>query len=406
VSLTDIQIKKAKSGPKIIKLSDGGGLQLWITPDGAKRWRLAYRCAGKQKAIAIGVFPKVTLKQARNATIAAKAIIAAGRDPCLEKAAFIAAKAKSDTITFDVVAAELVAKKLREGRAHRTIAKLQWLIRLASPSLGSRPIAEIRAAEVLATLRTVETRGRYVTAQRLRSTIGEIFRYAIATARAEIDPSGALKGALTNTASIPRAAITEPLAFGGLLRAISGYGGAPETKAALELLALTFARPGELRSMEWAEVNLAKALWTVPPQKMKMRVEHQVPLAPRAIEILKEMKKISGNSKFIFPSFGKNDRCMSENTINGALRRMGFKQSEMCGHGFRSAASTLLNQSNQFHPDAIERQLAHVEKNVVKRIYDRAEHWDERVKLMDYWADLCAAMKRGDDLFSIATMGA
>lgn len=398
MALSDLEIKKAKPGPKIAKLSDGGGLQLWVMPDGAKYWRLAYRFAGKQKALAIGVYPATGLKQARDARDAAKRLLAEGLDPNQSRRADRAAKAAVASDTFGAIADEWLDKKRTEGREGVTIGKITWLLSLARPVLGPRPVTEIKAADVLTVLRGVEARGRLETARRLRSTIGQVFRYAVATARAENDPTIALKGALAAPVVANRAAIVEPVAFGALLRSIDGYVGAPETRAALELLTLTFVRPGELRAMEWAELDLDAAIWTIPESKMKMRRPHRVPLAPRAVVILTELQGITGGGRFVFPSVRTRERCMSENTINAALRRLGFTSEEMTGHGFRATASSMLNESGLWNADAIERQLAHVDNDDVRRAYHRADYWDERAKMMNYWADRCDAMKRGGDV--------
>ena len=393
--LTDAKIRAAKPGARLVKLSDGGGLQLWITPDGAKRWRLAYRLAGAQKSLAIGVYPATGLQVAREARKDAKRLLADGQDPAFVKKLAKATKATASANTFEAIAAELLDKKRREGKADQTLSKVEWLLSFARAAIGPRPIAEIGAAEVLAVLRGVESRGRHETARRLRATIGEVFRFAVATGRAKSDPSGALKGALTTPTVNHRAAIIEPKAFGGLLRALAGYDGAPETRAALELLALTFVRPGELRAAEWAEFDLDAGVWAIPAEKMKMKRPHRVPLAPRAVAILRELQAITGGGKFLFPSIRSSARCMSENTINAALRRLGFAQDEMTGHGFRSAASSMLNESGQWNADAIERQLAHVDNDSVRRAYARADFWDERVRMMAWWAGRCEEMRRG-----------
>ena len=259
----------------------------------------------------------------------------------------------------------------------------------ALPALGSRPISEITAREVLVVLKEVEARGIHETARKLRTAIGDVFRYAIATARAENDPTTALRGALVTPTVTPRAAIVAPKAFGGLLRAIKDYQGAPETSAALELLALTFVRPGELRAAEWGEFDLDAAVWEIPTGRMKMRKPHRVPLAPRALAILKELRKLTGQGRFLFPSVRSAARCMSENTLNAALRRMGFRNEDMTSHGFRASASSMLNESGLWNADAIERQLAHVDGDSVRRAYARAEFWDERVRMMAWWADRC-----------------
>lgn len=300
--LTDMEVRTAKPSTRLVKLSDGGGLQLWIMPDGAKRWRFAYRLAGVQKVLAIGVYPATGLREAREAREEAKRPLAEGQDPAFVKKSVKAAKAAASANTFEAVASDLLDKKRREGKAEKTIEKLEWLLGLALPFIGSRCITEITAPEILAVLRRVEARGKHETATRLREIIGGVFRFAVATGRAESDPTGALRGALTTPKVQHRAAIIEPKAFGGLLRAIAGYDGAPETRAALELLALTFVRPRELRAAEWAEFDLDAGVWAIPAEKMKMKRPHRVPLAPRAVALLRELQAMTGGGKFLFPS--------------------------------------------------------------------------------------------------------
>ena len=393
--LTDMEIRTAKPGTRLAKLSDGGGLQLWIMPDGAKRWRLAYRLAGVQKVLAIGVYPATGLREAREARDEAKKLLATGQDPSLVKRLAKLSKAAASANSFDAIAAELLEKKRREQKAERTIVKFEWFMSLARPAIGARPIIEITSLEILAVLRPIEARGRLETAKKLRGAIGQVFRFAIATGRAENDPSGALKGALASPTVQHRAAIIEPKAFGGLLRAIAGYEGGAETLAALQLLPLTLVRPGELRAAEWAEFDLDAGIWTLPAPKTKMRRPHRVPLAPQATAILRDLQAFTGQGKFLFPSVRTPTRCMSENTINAALRRLGFQKEEMSGHGFRSSASSMLNESGLWHADAIERQLAHVDNDSVRRAYARADFWDERVRMMAWWADRCEEMRRG-----------
>jgi integrase len=395
MALTELAVRSAKAEGKITKLSDGGGLQLWVTGDGAKRWRLAYRFAGGQKVLAIGVYPTVGLKQARTARQDAKRLLSNGIDPSSAKKEAKAAQASSGANTFEAIGAELLEKKQREGKAANTVDKSRWLLSLALPVIGARPIKEIAAPDILAVLRKVESRGRLETAKRLRATIGQVFRYAVATGRADVDPTGALAGAIASPVVRHRAAIVGPKAYGALLRSIVSYEGSPETLAALELLALTFVRPGELRSAEWSEFDLDAALWSIPEAKMKMRRPHRVPLAPRAVAILLDLNAITGRGKFLFPSVRSVTRCMSENTINAALRRLGFRQDEMTAHGFRSAASSILNESGLWNPDAIERQLGHVDNDSVRRAYARADFWDERVRMMSWWADKCDELRRG-----------
>jgi integrase len=403
--LNDLAIKRAQAGAKIIKLSDGGGLQLWITPDGAKRWRMAYRFGGAQKTLAIGVYPDVRLKDARKAREAARQTLARGQDVSQAKREAKAAKVEAGGNTFATIAAELTEKKLRDGKAAATLKKFTWFMSFAFPALGARPIREISARDVLAVLKEVESRGVHETARKLRTAIGDVFRFAIATARADNDPTTALRGALVTPTVTPRAAIVAPKAFGGLLRAIEDYQGAPETSAALELLALTFVRPGELRAAEWAEFDLEMATWEISAGRMKMRRPHRIPLAPRAVAILKELRKLAGHDKFLFPSVRSSARCMSENTLNAALRRMGFKNEDMTSHGFRASASSLLNESGLWNADAIERQLAHVDRDSVRRAYARAEFWDERVEMMTWWADRCEELRRGGTVVPFAKAG-
>jgi integrase len=393
--LNDLAIKREKPGSKIKKLSDGGGLQLWITPDGAKRWRLAYRFAGKQRVLAIGVYPKVGLKEAREAREGARRTMSAGADPTQAKREAKTATEVARANVFSVIAAELIEKKRLEGKSPRTLKKLHWLLEFAGPAIGDRPIREIAAREVLQVLNGVAARGRYETALKLREFIGGVFRFAVQTSRAESDPTGALRGALVNPTVTPRSAIVAPKAFGALLRAIEDYQGAAETRAALELLALTFVRPGEIRAAEWSEFDLDNAVWEIPAGRMKMRRSHRIPLAPRAVTILHELRKITGHGRLLFPSVRSSARCMSENTLNAAVRRMGFKNQDMTSHGFRASASSLLNESGLWNADAIERQLAHVDGDSVRRAYARAEFWDERVRMMSWWADRCEEMRRG-----------
>jgi integrase len=398
MALTDARIRSAKPADKLYKLSDGGGLQLWITPDGAKRWRLAYRFEGKQRTLAIGVYPKVSLGDAREARQSAKKLLKEGRDPSLEKRLAKQQRAEASANTFDAIADELLDKKKREGRARATLKYSEWLLSLARPLLGARPIREIDAPEVLSVLRVVESRGRHESAHRLRAVIGEVFRFAVATGRASSDPTSALRGALTATKAEHRPAITAPKAFGALLRCIESYDGAPETRIALQLLALTFVRPGELRSAEWSEIDFEAGVWVIPAAKMKMRRPHRVPLAPQAIELLRQLHAFTGLGQHLFPNVRGRRRCMSPATLSSALRRLGYSSDEVTAHGFRSSASSILNESGLWSIDAIERALAHVDNSAIRRAYNRSEYWEERVKMMSWWADRCDDLKRGGEI--------
>lgn len=398
--LTDIAVRNAKPGTKVQKLPDGGGLQLWVTPAGSKLWCLAYRdSGGKQKKLSFGAYPAVTLAKAREKRDTAKALLADGIDPGqhakTEKANKEAAEANSRANTFEAIAAELLAKKKREGKASNTIGKREWLYGLAGEAFGKRPVAEIASPEVLRVLQTVEKKGHLETARRMRSSIGEVFRFAIATGRATNDPTFALRGALAKPQVKHRAAITEPKAFGALLRAIDAFQGQPTTVAALKLMALLFQRPGELRLAEWREFDLDKEIWTIPAARMKMRREHRVPLPRQALAVLGELRPITGHQALVFPGIVSVKKPISENTLNLALRRMGFGPDDMSAHGFRASASTFLNESGKFSAGAIERALAHQEADAVRRAYSRGDHWEERVKMAAYWADRLDALRDG-----------
>jgi len=387
MALTAIAIKNAKSRAKSYKLTDSDGLYLLVTPAGARYWRMNYRYLGKQKTLAFGVYPDTGLAEAREQRDAARKVLAKGDDPAerirLDRIAATVAASNS----FKAVADEWLAKVEREGRSAVTMKKLRWLLDFINAAIGKRPIASISAQELLVMLRKMESKGKYETAKRLRSTCSQIFRYAIATARAERDVAADLRGALIAPRPAHRPAITSPTEASGLLRAIEAFEGHANTKAALRLLPHVFVRPGELRHAEWADFDFDKALWTIPPHKTKMRRAHTIPLSRQALAILDTIEHDADYSRFLFPSLRSVDRPMSENTINAALRRMGFAQDEMTGHGFRAMAATLLNEMGLWHPDAIERQLAHCDNNAVRRAYTRGEYWDERVRMMQHWSD-------------------
>jgi integrase len=382
--LNDTRVRTAKPADRPIKLSDSGGLYLLIKPNGSKLWRLAYRFAGKQKSLAFGVYPEVTLKHAREKRDEAKRLLVDNVDPSMQHRL---EKLKAAS-TFRAVAEEVLVKLEREGRADVTLAKKRWLLDFAYPAIGERPIADITALEVLAVLRKVEARGRYETARRLRSTCGIVFRYAIATGRAERDPSLDLRGALTTPKVVHRAALVDPVEIGALLRAIDNYDGLPLTKLALKLAPLVFVRPGELRKAEWTEFDLDRAEWRIPAAKMKMRRPHRVPLSKQALAIVRDLQPFRRDGRWLFPSVPSVSRPMSENTLNGALRRLGYSKEQMTAHGFKGMASTRLNEMCCWNPDAIERQLAHQESDDVRRAYmHAAEYWPERIRMMQAWAD-------------------
>jgi integrase len=384
VPLNDITIRNAKPRRKAFKLSDGGSLFLLVQPTGGKLWRLAYRINGKQKSLSFGAYPAVSLADARSKRDSAKASLKDGSDPSVLRK--IEKQARGNT--FKVVANELVQKMELEGRANATLVKTRWLLDFAFNVIGDRPIAKISAPELLAVLRKVEKRGTYETARRLRSTCGMVFRYAVATGRAVRDPSVDLRGALTTPTVKHRAAIIEPTGIGALLRAIESFDGHKTTRAALRLAALFFVRPGELRHAEWVEFDFDKAEWIIPAEKMKMRRPHRVPLSRQAIVRLKELQTMTGQGRLLFPSVRSVLKPLSENTLNAALRRLGYGPDDMTAHGFRTMAATRLNEMCRWNADAIERQLAHQEPNAVRHAYTHgAEYWLERVSMMQAWAD-------------------
>jgi len=384
--LNDTRVRNAKGGHRPIKLSDSGGLYLLLTPNGSKLWRLAYRFGGKQKTLALGIYPTITLKQARERRDAAKRLLADKIDPSIQRR--IEKQNATTGNTFRPVASELLEKLEREGLAEVTLAKKRWLLDFAYSSIGDRPIDKITAPELLSVLRRVEAGGRYETARRLRSTCGMVFRYAIATGRAERDVSIDLRGALTTPKVTHRAAIVDPAGIGALLRAIDGYDGLLVTTHALRLAPLVFVRPGELRQAEWAELDLEESEWRISASKMKMRRPHRVPLSRQAVAIIRDLQAITGGGRWLFPSVRTTARPMSENTLNAALRRLGYSSDQMTAHGFRAMASTRLNEMGRWNPDAIEHQLGHQEADDVRRAYmHAAEFWTERVKMMQAWAD-------------------
>jgi integrase len=399
MALTDARCRNFKPGSAFKKLSDSGGLQLWVQPTGSRLWRMAYRYGGKQKLLALGTYPATSLSAARQARDEAKRTLAEGLDPgAVRKAAKTAASLPGNS--FGEIADEFREKARREGAADATLAKLDWLLAFTKP-VRERPVRDIGASDVLAILRQVEAGGRYETARRLRSTVSGVFRYAVATARAEHDPTFALRGALTRPKPQSRAALTDSEGFAGLLRAMDAFQGQPTTGAALHLMALLFPRPGELRAAEWSEVQLADAVWTIPAVRTKSRRPHRVPLAPQAITIFDGLRNLTGSGRLVFPSVRTPLRPLSENTLNASLRRLGYGREEATAHGFRASASTLLNESGLWNPDAIERQLAHVESNDVRRAYARGEHWEERVRLMHWWANHLDTLRASSNVVSL-----
>lgn len=384
--LTNTAVINAKPKEKPYRLSDEKGMYLEITPTGAKYWRLKYRFAGKEKRLALGVYPDVTLKDAREKRDSARALLANGVDPGIHKQITKRAAKVAAANSFEAVAREWFTKFSTQWVASHSDKIIRRLERDIFPWLGNRPIGEIEPPELLEVLHRVEKRGAIETAHRALQNCGQIFRYAIATSRAKRDPAADLRGALTPSVEKHHPTITDPKAIGDLLRDIEGYKGSFVTKCALQLAPLVFVRPGELRKAEWSEFNLDGAEWRIPAERMKMREQLIVPLASQAVVVLRALHPLTGEGRFVFPGARSYTRPMSENTVNAALRRLGYDKEQMTGHGFRSMASTLLNEQG-WNRDAIERQLAHGDRNSMRATYNFAEYLPERRKMMQAWAD-------------------
>ena len=396
MSLTHMTVSNAKPRAKAYKLADADSLYLVVQPNGTRLWRMNYRYLGRQKTLHLGAWPAVSIATARTNRDEARVKLAAGLDPASEKKVALAAAKVAANNTFKGVAEEWVIKNEREGARDRHARKDPL-----APEDGlsgdwpTLPIAQISPQEALSVLRKVEATGRYESARRMRSVLSRVFRYAIATARAQRDVAGDLRGALITPRVTHLAAITTPKAAGELLRAIDGYSGHEITAIALELSPHLFVRPGELRRAEWEELDFAKALWSIPAEKMKMRRPHRVSLSHQVLERLSRLRGLTGHGRYLFPSFRSSEQCMSENTVNGALRRLGYSQSEMTAHGFRAMAATLLNEMGIWNPDAIEKQLAHLDASAVRRAYTRGEYWEERVRMMQHWSDYLDELRGG-----------
>ncbi len=387
MALSDAAIRAAKPRDKQFKMFDEGGLFLIVRPSGGKLWRLKYRHMGKEQQLSVGVYPDVGLKDARGLRDKARKVVASGGNPGFEKKRAAALTKIGAANTFSAVAEELIEKREREGLKEVTNTKARWLLMLLAPALGKRPIAEIEPYELLDALKKVEQSGRHETAKRLLAFTSRVFRYGVATTRAPRNVAADLQGALIAPKVKHYSAIIDPAGVGALLRAIDGFDGHPATHWALRLAPHVFVRPGELRQAEWSEIDLEAAVWRIPASRMKMGREHVVPLSRQSCAILEEAKAITGGGRFVFPSVRTNKRTMSENTLNAALRRMGYTSDEMTSHGFRSTASTLLNESGKWSVDAIERALAHGDADSVRAAYHRGAHWQERAKMAQWWSD-------------------
>jgi integrase len=392
--LTEMKVRNAKPKEKFYKLSDSSGLYLHVTETGSRLWRFKYRYDGKQKLLAFGRYPEISLLDARLKRDEARRQLAHGIDPGAVRKAQKQA-AVEDTETVEVIAREWHDKFKANWTEGHALKILRALERDVFPWIGSRPIKAIKAPELLTVLRRVESRGVLEGAHRIRGLCNQFFRYAVSTGRAERNPAQDLIGALPPAKEKHLAAITNPQQVRELLQAIDGYSGSYVVKCALQLSPLVFTRPGELRHMEWSEVDLDNELWSIPAEKMKMREPHLVPLSRQAVKILEELKKLTGSGKYALPSERTSERPMSNNAVLAALRRMGYTKDEMTPHGFRAMARTMIDEVLQIRPDFIEAQLAHRVSDPLGRSYNRTQHLNERRKMMQTWADYLDGLKAG-----------
>lgn len=382
--LTPSTVTNAKPRAKPYKLADGGGMYLLVNPNGSRWWRLKYRRPGtrKENALSLGVFPDVSLRRARAKRDEARKLLADGIDPAYKRQADAAAGAE----TFEAIAREWFAKHSPQWATSHAEKVARRLERDAYPWIGRKPIAKVTAPDVLALMHRVDSRGARDTAHRVQQTCGQVFRYAVATGRADVDPTPMLRGAIPPATETHFASIRDPDKMGELLRALDGFQGTHTVRCALLLAPLLFVRPGELRQAEWAEINLEAAEWRIPAERMKMRAPHIVPLATQAVAILRDLQPLTVTGRYVFPSIRTRARPMSENTVNVALRRLGYDKGTITGHGFRSMASTNLNEQG-WSPDVIECQLAHADRNKVRGTYNFAKYLPARRKMMQAWAD-------------------
>lgn len=399
MALKDTAIRTAKPTDKAWKLTDEKGLYLLVQPSGVKLWRMNYRFEGKQKTLSFGTYPDTGLKLARDKRDDARKQLAEGIDPGAARKQEKQQRRAAQGNTFEIVAREWMKKKGAKWSVSYRSKTTAALERHAFPSIGGKPITDITAPEILATLRAIEGRGTVDMAHRIQQHCGAVFRFAISEGRAISDPTPSLKGALTTVKQEHYAALTDPKDFAQLLRDIDGYRGEAVTRAAMQFMALVFQRTQEVRFAEWSQFDMEAALWRIPAGVMKMREEHLVPLSKQAIAVLEGLRPLTGNGRLVFPSTTNRDRPISENTVTYALARMGYK-GRMTGHGFRSVASTMLNEQGYRH-DVIERQLAHCERNQVRAAYNKAQYLPERTTMMQAWADYLDKLKAGAEVIEL-----
>jgi len=402
MSLNDKVIRNAKPEKKQKKLYDGRGLYLLVTPEGGKWWRFRYRYSGKEKLISFGTYPDVSLKEAREERDKAKSLLRSHIDPAVDRK--VKKQLEAGSGNFEVVAREWFEKFSPSWSPRHAKTIKQRLKNYVYPNLGRLDINKVTPQVLLSVLRRIEAKGYVETAHRIKRICGQVFHYAIATGRADRDPAADLKGALPPAKPTRMASIIDPKGVGGLLRAIDDYSGSIITQCALLFGIYTFVRPGELRHAEWDEIDLDQAEWRIPAEKMKMKSPHIVPLSRQAVTVLERIHPITKESRYVFHSERSLSRPMSENTVNAALRRMGYTKNELTGHGFRSMASTLLHEKG-WKSDIIERQLAHQERNKVKAAYNHAEHLSERKRMMQDWADYLEVLRSDTKVVPIRVAG-
>ena len=385
--LTDKTIRALKPTEKLFRKSDSKGLYIEVSPSGSKLWRWKYRFAGKEKRMALGAYPEVSLAEARKSRDLHRQTLHGGADPAIERKREKASAKLGSANTFAAVAEEYVSKMEKDGRADSTLRKATWFLDLLRPSIGSLPVYEVDPLLLREALRRIENRGNYETAKKTLSFASRVFRYAVQTGRAKSDPASVLRGALISPKPKHYAAILDEAELGKFLRAVENYGGQPVTKLALRIVPHVFLRPGELRLAKWDEIDFNDKVWRVPAERTKLRREHTVPLSRQTLSLLSELRVLSGPTGYMFPAFHTRRRPLSENTLNQAMRRMGYSKAQVTAHGFRATASTLLNESGLWNPDAIERALSHKEGNAVRAAYHRGLHWKERVEMAQWWSD-------------------
>lgn len=414
MTFSSSQIRNLRPKTAPYKQTIEKGLFLLVQPSGAMLWRMKYRVDGcdaagmpkkLEKKMSLGTYPDVSLKEARNRRDEARRLLEQGIDPAEQKRRDIHAAKIRASHTFTSVALAYITKNERDGLAANTITKRRWFVRLLQKALGNRPITEIQPFDILEAVRPFEAAKNDEKAHRTLQFVGSVYRYAIANQLAASDPTRDLRGALAKRKPKHHAAILEPKLIGDLLRAVDGYEGQgiPVTRIALQLSPHVFVRPGELRSAEWKEIDLEAAVWRIPAARMKGRQEHVVPLSRQVIALFRTAHIMTGSGRYIFPSIRTHLKPMSENTVNAALRRLGYSNDEMTAHGFRAMASTLLNESGKWSSDAIERALAHRDKDAVRAAYHRGTHWAERVEMAQWWSDYLDMLRDGATIIPFTT---